>query len=504
MKLNFLKSIFKEKKKKLILPESILIKNIKKLNSSENLSVYENITIYHLSKKIFIPLLILDNSRGIYLFEYKEWSFNELKKASIKKATNQDSSKETLAFEKNHEIIKTKLATLALDKKIPIFNFLLMQNLNTDEYEHLDFTFQELLPKNRIIFNDMTIDEISEKLSTTVKKDNDLLDVKKVIGSLLGQYLILKDSDDFVMCSDEQIEFLEQELENLIVLNTPPSSGKTGSILLKAILEKLKNPKLKIIIIQATSFASSRLKDKLLKTLKKANIELDGDEIEIITPLELVNKHLSKLNKPKLEVILHIDSKLMKDNFKVADLILCDDTNLVSLEFIEYLKHIQKKSHLILVQNYFDKSDNATTYHLSKNFRIDKQKVIFKKSNPHAKALQLISKLLENNKATDILIITDNLRKKRLAEDLEFFIEDKVTLLDSSKSYLEQDIDGLLLVSYNQIASMESKFVILLDTCASSTNEVHYGVSLSTNTSYVVFEKETEDIKELKVSFENR
>jgi len=503
MKLNFFKSIFKENNSSTLL-ESTLIKNIKKLSDSDNLFVYENITIYHLSKKIFIPLLILDNYRGIYLFEYKEWSFNELKKASIKKASKQDSSKETLAFQKVHEFIKIKLDNLPNKEDINIFNFLLMQNLNTDEYEHLDFTFRKLLPKSRIIFNDMSIDDIEEKLSTDIKKNNTLLDVKTIMGSLLGQYTMLKDNGDFVICRDEQIGFLEQKLENIIVLNTPPSSGKTGSILLKAIVEKLKNPTLKIIIMQVTSFASSKLKDKLLNTLEKAKIELTVDDIEIITPLDLINKHLKKLNKAELEVILHIDAKLMKDNFKVADLILCDDTNLLPFLFIEYIKHIQKKSYLILVQNYFDKSDNATTYHLSKNFRIDKQKVIFKESNPHAKALQLIDKLLETNQAKDILVITDNLRKKRLAEDLEFFIKDKVLLLDTSKSYFEQDIDGLKLISYNQIAGMESKFVILLDTCASSTNEVHYGVGLSTDTSYVVFDKETEDIKELKVSFENR
>ncbi len=506
MKLNFLKSIFKENKKRLKLPESILIKNIKKLNTLENIYIFENITIHNFSKKVFIPLLILDSSRGIYLFEYKEWSYNDLKDASISKAesTNQESSKEGLAFQKLHQFINQKLTKLSLDKEIPIFNFLLMQNLNADEYEHLDLTFKKLLPKNRIIFNDMEIDDISDKLNSTIEANSELYDAKNILSSLLGQYTIIKDDGGVEICSDEQIEFIEDDIDSVTVLSTPPASGKTSSILLKAITQKIKNENQKIIIIQNTPFATQKLRKRLLQTLDMGEIDIKSDDIEILTPLDLVNKHLKKINKLPLEVVLHIDKKLMKSGFNVADLILCDDTNLISKEFIEYLKHIQKKSSLILVQNYFDKTDNATTYHLSKNFRADKQKVIFKKSNPHAKALQLISKLLENHKANDILVISDNLRKKRLAEDLEFFIEDNTILLDSSKTPQEEDLVGLMLLSYSQVASMEAKFVILLDSCTSSTNEVNYAVSLSTDTTYIVYEKETDDIKELRISFEDK
>ena len=156
------------------------------------------------------------------------------------------------------------------------------------------------------------------------------------------------------------------------------------------------------------------------------------------------------------------------------------------------------------MQNHEDELSDRKKYHFTKNFRSNNQKILFKKAKPHAKTLQIIAKLLKKNQSNDILVICDNLSKKRLQEDLEYFIKDDIILLDSSKKLSNQKSDGLILLSYKQITSMESKFVILLDTDISPQNEVNYALNLSTDSSFIIFENESDDIKRLRIKYENK
>jgi hypothetical protein len=495
MNISSILSLFKKKPKTLKLPDSLLIKKLKEVSKNNNLSIYENITIYHHTQSFFIPLLILDPTRGIYLFEYKEWSYDDLKNATVSKATNQDSSNQSLAYQKTHDFIKQKFNELTHNDGVPIYNYLLMENLNSDEYQHLDESFKELLPHQKIMFNDSLESIILQKLQETPIATSPMPDEVNIMGNLLVQYLIFSRDNTMNLATNKQIEFIESTTNGLETLSGSAYSGKTNSILLKAVLETLRNPELKIIIIEPTTLSCDILKQKLLNIIEYAIIEVDLTTIEIITPIDLVNKHLCKLKKTHLEVVLNIDDKLMHKSFNVADLIICDDSNLLSFEFIDYLSHIQKNSSLILVNEY---SDEESTYRFEDSFKTKELEVIFKQANQHAKALQIISHLLEENSSTDILVVSDNLSKRKLKDDLEFFIRDKAILLDSSNNLISQDLDNLLLCSYSQISSMNSKFVILMDVANASLNEIEYAINLAQDTTYILYEQECENIKTLK------
>jgi len=493
MKIFSFLSLFKKKSKTLKLPDSLLVKKLKQVCKNNNLSIYENITIYHHKQSYFIPLLIVDTKRGIYLFEYKEWSYNDLKDATISKATNQDASEESLSFEKTHNFIKQKFNELTHSDGVPIYNYLLMENLNSDEYEHLSDSFKELLPQQKIMFSDSLEDTIGQKLQEAPLSNNVTLDEVHIMGNLLVQYLIFSNDKTMHLATPNQMHFIDSNIVGLEVLSGSPYSGKTNAIVLKALLSSLQNPDLKIIIIEPTILACDKLKQKLLSIIEHAIIEIDFSNIEIITPIELVNRHLSKLKKPNLEVVLHVDKKLMHNNFKVADLILCDDANLLSYEFIEYLKHIQKKSSLLLVSSVED-----ANYNFEQSFKDKKVNITFKQTNQHAKALQIISKLLQENSSSDILVVCNNLSRRKLHDDLEFFIKDKAILLDSSNNLIHQELDNLLLCSYSQISSMNSKFVILLDVAEASLNEINHAINLAKQEAYVLYEDESHNIKTLK------
>ncbi len=230
---------------------------------------------------------------------------------------------------------------------------------------------------------------------------------------------------------------------------------------------------------------------KIIEAIRKSSIA----DIEIITPIELLNKHLEKLKKPLLKSNIEIDDNLMKKKFPIADLIICDDSNLLSFEFINYLKHIQKKSSLLLVSR--DKNLNAT-FKFKKNFRLNDLKVLFKHTNQYAKALQLISHLLREEYGSRILVVSNEINKGKLNEDLEFFIKDRVNLLETNDNLLSQKLENLILCSYSQISAMNSRFVILLDVQETSLNKVQHALSLAEDTTFLLYEEMSENIEILR------
>lgn len=497
MKLSFL-NILKNKKQtfqaKFTPQQQKFINTLKDL---KNYLVFENTTIYHRKRELSIPLLILDKNRGLYIIESKDWRYNDLKNSNIQKAHNVETSTNSLSFDNTHNIINQRLNELMNGYEIDIFNFLFMQNLTEKEYEELDISIKELLPKDKIIFCDSTKEENLVKLQKIQLLESPIENKETILGNLFVQYLILDTSNTMQIATNEQQIFINSEIDKHQMLYAEAGSGKSSSILQKAIFEKLKNPTLKIIIIEPTTIASDILKRKLLEIVEHAILDIDISSIEIITPIELLNKHHRKINKHELEVILHVDDKLMRKKFKVADLIICDDSNLIAFEFIAYLKHIQKNSSLILVAN----QDYNANYKFTKSFRQNRE-VEFKKTNQYAKALQLISSILETNNARDILVVSDNYSKKRLNDELEFFIEEKVTLLDNENKIVNLNLDNLILSSYTHISGLSSKFVILLDIETTSYNEIEYAVGLAQEKAYILYEDdECENIKNLRIKY---
>ncbi len=499
MKIPFLSSFFRKKSDPLTIPDSILVKKLKSITEFSELSLYKDIIIYHHTKNYLIPLMLLDTRRGIYLFERKDWSYDDLKNSKIEKAENQNSSKDTLSYQNTQTIIDKKFNELIHHDSVPIFNYLLMENLNADEYEHLDESFKELLPKNRVIFSDSEENEIIQKLEYCEIPELPLPAKENIIGNLLIQHTILNDDSSLKLCTKEQIKFIDENISGFEVLNSDSSSDKSSVLLLKVVLEKLKNPDKKYIIIKPTVLACDILKKRLLEIVERAIIEIDLSSIMILTPIDLINMHLRKLKRETIVGALTIDESLMRKNFSVADLIMCDDSNLMPENFIQYLIHIQSKSNLVLVNS--DIKEARFTF--EGEFKTQDIDILFHKANPHAKALQLISKLLQSTTAEGIVVVSNSLSKEKLNDDLEYFIKDKALLLDSSENLINQNFDSLLLLTYADTNALKAEHIIMLDLCFTSQSEIEYALGMATSSVDIIYEDDCPEIENLRIKYES-
>jgi len=404
-----------------------------------------------------------------------------------------------LAFHKTHQVIKQKFNELLHNDGVKIFNYLIMENLTSQEYEKLNDSLKTLLPHEKILFSDSSETDIVNKLHNAQETNTNLPSINIVFGTLFIQYAIIEIDKEPVLCTQEQINFIDQTISGVANLVAPPQSGKSYTLLLKSIQELFQQKRQKIIIIKPTMLSKEILYKHFLELIEHAIIEFDLMAFEILTPLEFINKHLQKLKMPLINE-LFIEEKLLKKDFFYADLIMCDDSNLMPADFIFYLKTTQKRSDLLLIN---DKNTEAVFQFTQSYFHTPTQ-VHFHKTNPYAKALHLVSLLLNDFHAKDIVIIANDETRQKIQEDLSQYIKDKTILFDASKHLLEQEVDVLLLLTYKDIVDIKAKQVILIDICSQEIDILHYAFGMTKEKIHILYEKECEHSKLLKEKYENK
>jgi hypothetical protein len=485
-------SIFQKDRSDLIVPDSILVKRIKSLAKNSTLKVFSNIEVYLHKQSYPIELMLYDDTRGIYIFEIKKWSFDDLKNATIEKAQNQEHASNTLAYDKTQEIIKRKFNEITHSDGPKIYNYLLMENLSAQEYEHLDDSFKVLLPKEKIIFSNSLTSDIYKKIEIEPKIE--INDSTQILETLFTQYTKLRDDGIFEFCNDKEIDFLNTILKSTTHISINSQDVKTSLLLLKAIIEIFTKESKKVIIIKPSILARDIAYKKLLEIVEHGIIEFDMNTIELLTPLELVNRHLHKLKKPMIHDIQALDPKLLKKSYDAADLIMCDDAVLLHNSFIQYVQHIQKNKKALFVN--LSNSEHFLEYETTAS-------VEFFETHPLAKTMQLLQKLLRENSPEDILVVSNSENKEKLQDDLKYFLAENTTEVESSKTLLEHNLKDLKLATYDDIFELRAKHIILLDLCEYNENQIEYAFNLAMNSVYVLYDQSCEMINVLKEKYES-
>ena len=476
MNLKIFNSLFKKESKKtnLSLSDSILVKKLKKLCQQNNYILYENITIYHHNNTIFIPFIILDPLRGIYLFEDKDWDYHQLSSHKIQKQENAEKSKNSLSFKNTTNLIEKKLAEVIHNYSIGIFNFLLTPNLALGDYEHLDNEKKALLPNEKIIFNDTKDSEILSKLKSVKEEDPDFPKAKELIANLLTQFLILDKDKPIELATDEQQKFIlnrDYDVENLEGLSL---CGKTNTIILKAILLKLEDKNTGVTIIKPTVLSCDLIKISLMNLVEYSIVDVDITSIKVITPEEFE------------------ESKI------ITDYILCDDSNLIEEDFINYLLSFSKKSKISLVNS---KQEIEISFKLTENFQKSNLEMEFIKTNPYEKSLELLQEYAKKDESIKILLISSEDSKINIFENIDDSVKDKVVILDSSKKIIDQESSYILLSDYTNINAQRADIIILLDMCELSQEQLGYAISLANEKVYLIYEIQCDNITTLKKIF---
>jgi len=461
MNFPFFNLFTRRKTKELIVHNLTLLKKIKSFSDNREFKTFKHIKIFYHTTSIEIPLLAIDIHRGLYIFETKSWSYTELKNASIQKAQSQESSENTLAFDNIQNILKQKFKEITHNQDLNIFNYLLMEKLTKDEYLRLNNSIKELLPESKLIFcNDDDL-AITQKLQNATEPQENRYPINDLMGVILTQYTILTKNETY-LCNDEQIDFIDHKLSKELNLIAPPKSGKTSILLLKAIKEIFENNYKNVIFIKQNTLAKDLLQKQLINIIEHGIIEFDLNSLSILTPQEY------------------------KKSNKQCQLLICDDADMLSKDFIFDLTS-QKKYKSIITVNLKHSILNSKLNH-----SYNMPTTIFIQTNPYAKALNLISTLLNKNKI--ILVVAKKESIVKISEDLETFIEKTATIIDANKHLLEQTFSDVLLSNYESTDGLYADYTIAFDVDTKSLQALHHTLNISKIESYVLYDELSLDV----------
>lgn len=411
---------------------------------------FENFTLYHLNTITPIDLLMFIPDRGIYFGEKITWIFDELKGAKVERSSKRSSKTPVTRLENTEWRIQKKLEDVLSFDSTPIERFFWMAHMSENEFDSLDPSFHELLPKGRLIFSNDAKEIIQEKFEALAPLQNLPYSKVKVVGSLLSHTLLLpNDSAPFgTLLCDEQIHFLDTPLHHPITqLCGDYGSGKSTLLLRKAIRLLLEDPTKKIFILTPTKLGGELLRDELL-----ALIEYGAFSVELTS----FSFYTHEQN----------DSAEYRKHFHASTHIFCDDADKMKSEFIESLCH-EAKGRLLLLCGLQPVSPSYSTVKLINHYRYDARHHLIrcKEDSILMTLLSHLQKQRAQSPASQIMVVLNNyetIKEYKIA--IDEYLHNNCRILTPTFSLQYQNLDDVILTTPECLSGLSIQHLYLIST----------------------------------------
>lgn len=409
---------------------------------------YENFKLYHHDTLTTIEILLFHPNRGIYFGEALSWTPSELKGASVERSSKRTQKSPTTRLENSAWRLHQKLEDILSFDSTPIERFLWMKNLTEADFDELDPSFHELMPKGRLIFSDDSKAAIQRKFEALIPYQSESISTVKVMGSLNAHTLLLPTPDTpfGAFLSDEQLQFLGTEFTDTITtLCGTYGSGKSTLLLRKAITILLNDPKSKVLIITPTLLAGELLRNKLISLMEYGAWNIPLDSISFYTP---------QLSVPLDELPV----------FEEASVVFCDDAYRLENTFTQMLR--QRRGKRWLVFSTVLKADSDENLYLLNNRYRDAKRVATLQCTQKdllSTLLDELRKRLIDVSKEDIMII---LPEQQMLPQFKKSIDDALHLdcrtLVPGFSLQYQNLDDLILVTADYVSGLRIPHLILI------------------------------------------
>lgn len=409
---------------------------------------YENFKLYHYDTLTTIDILLFLPNRGIYFGETLAWTPSELKGASVERSSKRSHKSSTTRLENNAWKLRQKLEDILSFDSTPIERFFWMKNLTETDFDGLDSSFHDLMPKARLIFSDDSKATIQRKFEALTPYQSEPISTVKVMGSLNAHTLLLPTPDTpfGAFLSDEQLQFLETEFTDTVTtLFGTYGSGKSTLLLRKAIKILLDDPKRKVLIITPTLLAGELLRNKLISLMEYGAWNIPLDSILFDTPQ-------SSLPFDELP------------EFEEASVIFCDDAYRLENAFTQMLRQRRGKRWLVFGTAVKPDSDE-NLYTLTNRYRDTKQVSTFQctQNDLLPTLLEKLRKRLVDVPGQDIMIILPEqqlLPQFKESIDNALHLDSRILIPGFSLQY--QNLDDLILVTADYVSGLRIPHLFLV------------------------------------------
>lgn len=434
-----------------------------------NGAFFENFALYHHNAVTPIDLLMFLPNRGIYFGEKITWTFDELKGAHVERSSKQSNKSPATHLENTQWRIQKKLEDVLSFDSTPIERFFWMAHMSEHEFDTLDSSFQELLPKGRLIFSNDSKEMIREKFEALSPLQKEPYSKVKVIGSLLSHTILLPNpSNPFgsLLC-DEQIRFLDTPLETPITqLCGDYGSGKSTLLLRKAIQILLDDPTKKIIIFTPTKLGGELLRDELLALIEYGAFSVELASFSFYTPEQS-------------------NSADYRKHFQDSTHLFCDDADRMKSAFIETLRH-ESKGRLLLVCA-LEPVVSSCTVKLINHYRYDARHhlVRCKENAILMTLLSLLRKQLTQSPTSQIMVVLDDyemLKEYKIA--IDEYLHNNCRILTPAFSLQYQNLDDVILTTPECLSGLSIQHLYLIS--AVENHDYPYILSRASETATII------------------
>jgi len=275
----------------------------------ENWESFENFKLYSKNDIINFDLLIFAPEYGWLSGEKISWKYNDLKKASIEKATPLQKKKSSTQLNVKDSAIRAKLQDVLSFDSTPIAHFFWMQYISEEEFDTLHPSFHELLPKDQLIFSNESCQSINAKLSSLLPELPSLLSRDKIAGALEAHQQILPHNEYLFgkRLSYKEKLFLNSPIEQMTSIEGFGRSGRTSLLVRKALQHKLENPNATLFFVSPNQLNNDLIRQEFLSLMDFAVIALDSLDLQFITPMDIKKSFNSKKISPAKKDIVLID-----------------------------------------------------------------------------------------------------------------------------------------------------------------------------------------------------
>ncbi|MCK9372843.1 MAG: hypothetical protein M0P91_06570 [Sulfuricurvum sp.] len=432
---------------------------------NEGGEIYSDFHLFHNNNITPIHLLIFLPNFGIFLGERISWHPSELKNATVQRASRQIKRPSATRFEAIESRVRRKLEDVLSFDTTPIYRFIWLQNITEKEFDTLDPSFHQFLPKSHLLFSDETPESVQTKVYAIGDYQSEPYSFLKIIGALNSHTLILPSplNPSGALLTPQQNLFLASRFQGVTTLSGGEGSGKSTLLIRKALSLLLANPQERIMIITPTRLGGELLRNELISLLEYGAVRIDIGALSFYTP------YCSNAdNNNRIE-----DLK----GFQDASIILCDDSHLLEAHLLQKLQHHQTKRWLLM--STILPVLNETAFTLSDHFRhLITPKLIYSKESRLLLTLLIhVRRQLLSSIPSELLIIVPSqevLNTVKEAIDTYFHLNCRPITLSSSLQY--QDLDSIIIATTDAIAPLCREHVLLLGCDPMDPN---YSIALS-------------------------
>lgn len=428
---------------------------------------FHDFKLFHQKTITVIDTLIFLPHFGIFVGETLDWKASELENSTIERATRQSKRPATTHLETMESKIRSKLQDVLSFDSTPVHRFIWMKNLTESEFDGLDISFHELLPKNRILFANESVDSIRNKLHSIGEYLNTPLSGIKIIGTLQSYTFIMPSSQNpaGALLSPHENYFLSVPLSGQTTLFGEYGSGKSTLLIRKAMYMLLTNPEEQILVIAPTLLASEILRNEFVSLMYYGALSIDLTRITFAPP--------------------PADLETFKP-FHEATAVLCDDVYRMEQSFIETLK--QKRGNRIYLLTSTTKGPASETnvplpYSYQKSItplqlRCDEENLL------SLLLSELRKHLMEGNLKDVLIIFPDPELLSLFKEPIDEYLHLNSRVLTLNFSLQTQDLDDLVMATTDCISGIYAPHLFLLT--SDDTQDYTYPLSRASETATII------------------